>query len=66
MAATLIYALPYASPWLLPQVPLLQQIAALAALIGLAVAVYFPVAFLIGGAEIGMIRRNLRRTRPKG
>lgn len=66
MAATLIYALPYASPWLLPQVPLLQQIAALAALIGLAVAVYFPVAFLIGGAEIGMIRRNLRRTRQKG
>jgi len=66
MAATLIYALPYASPWLLPQVPLLQQIAALAALIALAVTVYFPVAFLIGGAEIGMIRRNLRRTRPKG
>jgi len=66
MAATLIYALPYASPWLLPQVPLLQQIAALAALIGLAIAVYFPVAFLIGGAELGMIRRNLRRTPPKG
>ena len=65
MAGALVYALPYASPWLAPQAPLLQQVGALAGLIGLAVVIYFPVAFLIGGAQVGVIRRNLKRTRPK-
>jgi putative peptidoglycan lipid II flippase len=61
MAAALIYALPYAAPWLMPGSHLLQQVSALAVLIALAMVVYFAVAFLIGGADLGMIRRNLRR-----
>ena len=61
MAVALVYALPFAAAWLAPQVPLLQQVAALGCLLLLAVLVYFPVAFLIGGADIGMIRRNLKR-----
>ena len=63
MAAGLLYALPHAAPWLAPDVPLLQQVLALGGLIALAVSIYFPVAFLIGGADIGMIRRNLKRRR---
>ena len=30
-------------------------------LVVLAMAVYFGTAFLIGGADLGMIRRNVRR-----
>ncbi|KKX31824.1 murein biosynthesis integral membrane protein MurJ [Rhizobium sp. LC145] len=61
MTAVLIYALPYASPWLAPETSLLYQVAALGVLLALAMVVYFAVAFLIGGADIGMIRRNLKR-----
>lgn len=61
MAGALVYALPYASPWLVSQASLLEQVLALGCLLALAVAVYFPVAFLSGGADIGMIRRNLKR-----
>jgi putative peptidoglycan lipid II flippase len=65
MAATLLYALPYASAWLAPEMSLIYQVAALGTLLGLAMIVYFAVAFLIGGADMGMIRRNLKRA-PKG
>ena len=65
MATGLIYAMPYAAPWLAPQVPLLQQMMALAGLLGVAVLIYFPVAFITGGADTGMIRRNLKRKTPK-
>jgi putative peptidoglycan lipid II flippase len=65
MAAALVFALPYASPWLSPNVSLLQQMGALAGLMMLAMLVYFPVAFLIGGADAGMIGRNLKRKQPK-
>src|SRR3546814_133207 len=54
MVAALVYSLPYASPWLEPQSPLLQQIAALACLLALAMLVYFAVAFLDGGADTKM------------
>jgi putative peptidoglycan lipid II flippase len=64
MSGALIYALPQAGPWLTPQSPLIQQVAALACLLGLAMIVYFASAFLIGGADIGMITRNIKR-RPK-
>jgi putative peptidoglycan lipid II flippase len=64
MAGGLVYALPYAGPWLVPEAALMQQIAALACLLGLAMVIYFACAFLIGGADIGMIRRNMRR-KPK-
>lgn len=63
MAASLIYAMPYAAPWLTPGSGLLHQLAALFGLIGIAMVVYFAVAFLIGGADLGMIRRNLKRGR---
>ena len=51
------------APWLSPQTPLLQQAVALAVLILGAMVVYFGFAFAIGGADLGMIRRNVRRER---
>ena len=41
--------------------PLLTKIGALSLLIAVSMTVYFAVAFLIGGADLGMIRRNLKR-----
>ena len=64
MCGALTYALRHAGAWLQPETPLLQQIGALFALIGIAMVVYFSTAFLIGGADLGMIRRNLKR-KPK-
>jgi len=61
MSAALIYALPYASPWLSPDSHVLHQVMALGALLAVAIVVYFASAFLIGGADLGMIRRNLKR-----
>ncbi|MBW6423346.1 murein biosynthesis integral membrane protein MurJ [Rhizobium sp. XQZ8] len=61
MSAALIYALPYASPWLSPGSHILHQVLALGALLAVAIVVYFAAAFLIGGADLGMIRRNLKR-----
>lgn len=63
MGASLIYAMPYAAPWLTPGSGLLHQLAALFGLIGIAMIIYFGVAFLTGGADFGMIRRNLKRNR---
>lgn len=65
MAASLVYLLPHAAPWLSPEASLIEQVLALACLVVLAMAVYFPVAFLVGGADTGMIRRNLKRG-PRG
>jgi putative peptidoglycan lipid II flippase len=64
MCAALTYALGHAAPWLAPGSRLIQQVAALFALIGIAMVVYFAAAFAIGGADLGMIRRNLKR-KPK-
>ncbi|WP_105432152.1 murein biosynthesis integral membrane protein MurJ [Neorhizobium sp. T6_25] len=64
MSAALIYALRHAGPWLAPDALLIHQAAALSGLLVLAMAVYFACAFLIGGADIGMIRRNIKR-KPK-
>ncbi|AYC99434.1 murein biosynthesis integral membrane protein MurJ [Neorhizobium sp. NCHU2750] len=61
MAAVLVYALPHAAPWLAPGAHLVEKVAALGVLIGIAMVVYFGVAFLIGGADLGMIRRNIKR-----
>ncbi|MDO1580809.1 murein biosynthesis integral membrane protein MurJ [Rhizobium oryzicola] len=61
MCTALIYGLDYAKSWLVPGTPLLEKTAALFALIGLAMLVYFATAFAIGGADLGMIRRNLKR-----
>jgi putative peptidoglycan lipid II flippase len=61
MAVALNYASLYLAGWLAPQSSLFIQLAALIMLIGLAMLVYFSVAFLIGGANLSMIRRNIKR-----
>jgi putative peptidoglycan lipid II flippase len=61
MGAAIWFALGYLSPYLSSQTPLYTQAAALGLLIAAAAIVYFAVAFGIGGADIGMIRRNIRR-----
>lgn len=64
MAGVLVYLSGLWSTWLSPATPLLQQIGALGALVGIAMIVYFGIAFAIGGADLGMLRRNLKR-KPK-
>ena len=58
-------AIHLATSWLGPQFdpasPIYIQAAALAAIILGAMAVYFAAAFGLGGADLGMIRRNVRR-----
>ena len=58
-------AIHLATSWLKPQFdpasPIYIQAAALAAIILGAMAVYFAAAFGLGGADLGMIRRNVRR-----
>jgi putative peptidoglycan lipid II flippase len=61
MAVVLDYASLYFADRLSSAAPLYEQLMALGLLIALAMVVYFSVAFLIGGADLGMIRRNLKR-----
>ena len=63
MGAAIWLALGYLSPYLSSQAPLYTQAAALGLLIAAAAIVYFSVAFGIGGADIGMVRRSIRRGR---
>jgi putative peptidoglycan lipid II flippase len=63
MAVALHFALGYFEPWLASASPLLAQLAALCVMIAGAMVIYFGVAFAIGGADFGMIRRNIRRSR---
>lgn len=65
MAVCLDYASEALAGWLAPTSPLLDQVTALGALVALAMAVYFGVAFLIGGADLRMIRRNIGRKTAK-
>ena len=64
MAVMLVYLSDYWSAWLAPDASLLHQLTALGGLVAIAMVVYFGLAFAIGGADIGMLRRNLRR-KPK-
>jgi putative peptidoglycan lipid II flippase len=64
MAVALEYASGYFADRLSSAAPLYEQILALGLLVVLAMLVYFSVAFLIGGADLGMIRRNMKR-KPK-
>jgi putative peptidoglycan lipid II flippase len=66
MGAALYFALGHLEPWLAPASPLLVQLAALCVLIAGAMVIYFGVAFAIGGADFGMIRRNIRRSQAAG
>jgi putative peptidoglycan lipid II flippase len=61
MAGAVYFAANWLSPYLAPASPLAVQAAALAVLIGGAAIVYFVVAFGTGGADLGMLRRNIRR-----
>lgn len=64
MSVVLVYLSDYWSAWLAPDASLLHQLTALGGLVAIAMVVYFSIAFAIGGADIGMLRRNLRR-KPK-
>lgn len=61
MGLGLWFATGWLAAYLQPESPLVAQATALAALILGAMVVYFGVAFAIGGADIGMIRRNVKR-----
>jgi putative peptidoglycan lipid II flippase len=61
MAVAIRFAVGWLSPWLASNSPLHQQAAALAVLIAGAALLYFAVAFGAGGADIGMVRRSIRR-----
>jgi putative peptidoglycan lipid II flippase len=61
MGAAIVYLQHRWAPWLASGAPLLTKVGTLALLIAIAMAVYFATAFLIGGADLGMIRRNLKR-----
>ena len=61
MAVAAYFAADWLSPYLAPESPLLVQATALAVLICGAAIIYFAVAFGIGGADIRMIRRSMKR-----
>ncbi len=64
MAGVLVYLSDRWSASLMPASSLVEQVSTLALLIVIAMPVYFATAFLIGGADFGMIRRNIKR-KPK-
>lgn len=61
MGAVIIYLKQHWAPWLASGAPLLTKVGTLGLLIAISMVVYFATAFLIGGADLGMIRRNLNR-----
>jgi putative peptidoglycan lipid II flippase len=61
MAGVLYLAAGQLDGWLASSALLPTKLVALSALVVLAMAVYFGTAFLIGGADLSMIRRNVRR-----
>ncbi|CAM5535265.1 putative peptidoglycan lipid II flippase [Aquamicrobium terrae] len=61
MAAFLHYGAIWCAPWLASAAPLLTKAAALAGLSTAGAAFYFALAFATGGADAGMVRRNIRR-----
>jgi putative peptidoglycan lipid II flippase len=61
MAVAAYFGADWLSPYLAPESPLLVQATALAVLICGAAIIYFAVSFGIGGADIRMIRRSMKR-----
>ena len=61
MGGAIWYGMRLLSAQLAPASPVYDQAVAVAVLVLGAMVVYFVVAFAIGGADIGMIRRNIRR-----
>jgi putative peptidoglycan lipid II flippase len=65
MAAFLYVAVRWLAPYLAAEAPIYTQAATLAILVGAAAVIYFVVAFGIGGADLGMVRRSLKRGRAR-
>jgi len=63
MTVALHFGVKGMASWLTPQSSLLTQASALMILIAAGMVIYFGAAFAIGGAEFGMIRRNIERGR---
>ena len=63
--ATTYLGLQLKNPLVASASPLYTQAVALATLSAVATVIYFAVAFAIGGADFGMIRRSIRRTAAK-
>lgn len=61
MGGALYGAARWLAPWLASSASLLSQTGTLALLCGGGAIVYFALAFATGGADIAMIRRNIRR-----
>jgi putative peptidoglycan lipid II flippase len=61
MAVAVHYAAAYADQFITRRAGILHEVVGVFALIGFAMVVYFVTAFAIGGASIGMLRRNIRR-----
>ncbi|WP_019172087.1 murein biosynthesis integral membrane protein MurJ [Pseudaminobacter salicylatoxidans] len=61
MAGVLYIAVGRLQPYLASSAPLYTQALTLAALVVVGAVIYFAVAFGIGGANLGMIRRSIKR-----
>ena len=61
MAGAIWAAVAYLAPQLSSASPVYTQAVTLAVVVAGAMAIYFVAAFGLGGADIGMIRRNIRR-----
>ncbi|MBX3582360.1 MAG: murein biosynthesis integral membrane protein MurJ [Rhizobiaceae bacterium] len=61
MAAAIWFAVDYFEPQLASASPIHTQALALGIVVLGAMALYFAAAFALGGADMGMIRRNIRR-----
>ncbi|HEY6631819.1 MAG TPA: murein biosynthesis integral membrane protein MurJ [Rhizobiaceae bacterium] len=61
MAGAIWAAMTYLAPQLSSAAPIYTQAVTLAAVVAGAMVIYFAAAFGLGGADIGMIRRNVRR-----
>ncbi|MDP3896417.1 MAG: murein biosynthesis integral membrane protein MurJ [Mesorhizobium sp.] len=64
MAGALWYGADLLAPWLARSASVLHQVIALAVLVAAGAVLYFTTAFATGGADIGMLRRNIRRGEP--
>ncbi len=63
MAAVLWALCGWLAPQLVAGAPLLDKGTALLILVAVGAAVYFSLAFGLGGVDLGMIRRNVKRGR---
>ena len=61
MCIGLHFASVYMADWLMPDRHLLVRLQALFGLIGLSMVLYFGTAFAIGGADLSMLKRNIKR-----